>query len=114
MLEIQGIVLIWFFFVYFQMMAVLNFEDTRVEGCWRRRHQNIPHSLDCYGTGLQRMFGEVLESWGYSQNAIFWNIQGRNTFQAILSNLQVSDSTLDLPRDHIRHDPLYKYVLCSI
>ena len=33
---------------------------------------------------------------------------GRNTFQAILSNLQVSDSTLDLPYDHIHHDPLYK------
>ena len=33
---------------------------------------------------------------------------GRNTFQAILSNLQVLDSTLDLPRDHICHDPLYK------
>ena len=78
-----------------------------MEGCWRRRHQNIPRSLDCYGTGPQRMF-EVLESWGDSQNAIFGTYKGRNTFQAVLSNLQVSDSTLDLPRDHIRHDPLYK------
>ena len=33
---------------------------------------------------------------------------GRNTFQAILSNLQVSDSTLDLPHNHRLHDPLYK------
>ena len=33
---------------------------------------------------------------------------GRNTFQAILSNLQVLDSTLDLPHNHRMHDPLYK------
>ena len=51
-----------------------------MEGCWRRRHQNIPRSLDCYGTGLQRMFGEVLESWGDSQNAVFWNIHGEKHF----------------------------------
>ena len=38
----------------------------------------------------------------------FGTYMGRNTFQAILSNLQVSDSTLDLPHDHICHDPLYK------
>ena len=37
----------------------------------------------------------------------FGTYMGKNTFQAILSNLQVSDSTLDLPRDHICHDPLY-------
>ena len=33
---------------------------------------------------------------------------GRNTFQAILSNLQVSDKSLDLPHNHILHDPLFK------
>ena len=38
----------------------------------------------------------------------FGTYMGRNTFQAILSNLQVLDSTLDLPHDHICHDPLYK------
>ena len=79
-----------------------------MEGCWRRRHQDIPHSLDCYGTGPERMFGEVLESWGDSQNAVFGTYMGRNTFQAILSNLQVLDSTLDLPCNNRNHDPLYK------
>ena len=33
---------------------------------------------------------------------------GRNTFQSTLSNLQVSDSTLDLPHNHRMHDSLYK------
>ena len=33
---------------------------------------------------------------------------GRNTFQAILSNFQVSDGTKDLPRNHPGHDQLYK------
>ena len=37
---------------------------------------------------------------------------GRNTFQAILLNLQVSDSSLDLPHNHRLHDPLYK--VCSM
>ena len=38
----------------------------------------------------------------------FGMYMGRNTFQAILSNLQVSDKSLDLPRNHILHDPLFK------
>ena len=38
----------------------------------------------------------------------FGTYMGRNTFQAILSNLQVSDNTLDLSRNHKMHDPLYK------
>ena len=33
---------------------------------------------------------------------------GRNTFQSIMSNLQVSDSTLDLRRNHPNHDKLFK------
>ena len=33
---------------------------------------------------------------------------GRNTFQSIMSNLQVADSTLDLPHNHPCHDPLFK------
>ena len=32
----------------------------------------------------------------------------QNTFQAILSNFQVSDGTKDLPHNHWCHDPLYK------
>ena len=38
----------------------------------------------------------------------FGTYMGRNTFQAILLNLQVSDSSLDLPCNHRLHDPLYK------
>ena len=33
---------------------------------------------------------------------------GCNTFQAILSNLQVSDSTADLPHNNVNHDKLFK------
>ena len=33
---------------------------------------------------------------------------GHNTFQAILSNLQVSDSTADLPHNNPNHDKLFK------
>ena len=49
--------------------------------------------------------------WNHGETVktpFFGTYMGRNTFQAILSNLQVSDSTLDLPHDHIHHDPLYK------
>ena len=38
----------------------------------------------------------------------FGTYMGRNTFQAILLNLQVLDSSLDLPHNHRLHDPLYK------
>ena len=38
----------------------------------------------------------------------FGTYMGRNTFQAILSNLQVSDSTLDLPCNNRNYDSLYK------
>ena len=38
----------------------------------------------------------------------FSTYMGRNTFQAILSNLQVSNRNLDLPRNHRLHDPLFK------
>ena len=33
---------------------------------------------------------------------------GQNTFQSIMSNLQVSDSTLDLTNNHPLHDKLFK------
>ena len=33
---------------------------------------------------------------------------GWNTFQSIMSNLQVSDSTLDIPHNHPLHDKLFK------
>ena len=33
------------------------------------------------------------------KTAFFGTYMGRNTFQTILSNFQVSDSTLDLPRN---------------
>ena len=38
----------------------------------------------------------------------FGTYMGRNTFQAIMSNFQVSDSSMDLPRNHPRHDRLFK------
>ena len=49
---------------------------------------------------------------GETVNTLFFGTyMGRNTFQAILSNLQVLDSTLDLPCNHRLHDPLYKICL---
>ena len=33
---------------------------------------------------------------------------GRNTFQSILLNFQVSNKDLDVPRNHPCHDPLFK------
>ena len=42
------------------------------------------------------------------KTAFFGTYMGRNTFQSILSNLQVSDSTLDLPCNHPLHDKLFK------
>ena len=38
----------------------------------------------------------------------FGTYMARNTLQAILSNLQVSNSTLDLPCNQPLHDPLFK------
>ena len=38
----------------------------------------------------------------------YWGWNGMITFQSIMSNLQVSDSTLDLPHNHPLHDPLCK------
>ena len=46
--------------------------------------------------------GEIVKT------GFFGTYMGRNTFQTILSNLQVSDGTLDLPRNHRRYDPLFK------
>ena len=44
----------------------------------------------------------------------FGTYMGRNTFQSIMSNLQVADSTLDLPRNHPHHDPLsHSWTCCK-
>ena len=42
------------------------------------------------------------------KTAFFGTYMGRNTFQTILPNFQVSDTTLDLPRNDRRYDPLFK------
>ena len=46
--------------------------------------------------------GEIVKT------AFFGTYMGRNTFQTILSNFQVSDSTLDLLHNDRRYDPLFK------
>ena len=51
---------------------------------------------------------KVLGSWRDCENCFFGTYMGRNTFQSFMSNLQVSDSTLDLPCIHPLHDPLFK------
>ena len=60
--------------------------------------------------GLVRK-GSLEKYWNHGETVktpFFGTYMGRNTFQAILSNLQVSDSSLDLPRNHHLHDPLFK------
>ena len=42
------------------------------------------------------------------KTSFFGTYMGCNTFQSIMSNLQVADLTLDLPRNHPHHDPLFK------
>ena len=42
------------------------------------------------------------------ETGFFGMYMGRNTFQTILSNFQVSDGSLDLPCNHSRYDPLFK------
>ena len=42
------------------------------------------------------------------KTAFFGTYMGCNTFQSIMFNLQVSDSTLDLPHNHPLHDKLVK------
>ena len=39
---------------------------------------------------------------------LFGMYMGRNTFQSILSNLQVCDKNFDFPRNHPHHDLLFK------
>ena len=46
--------------------------------------------------------GEIVKT------GFFGTYMGRNTFQAILSNFQVSDGTLDVPHNDRRYDPLFK------
>ena len=60
--------------------------------------------------GLVRK-GCLEKYWDHGETVktpFFGTYMGRNTFQAILSNFQVSDGTLDLPRNHRLHDPLFK------
>ena len=42
------------------------------------------------------------------KTAFFGTYMTWNTFLSIMSNLQVSDSTLDLPHNHPNHDKLFK------
>ena len=61
-------------------------------------------------TGLVRK-GSMPKYWDHGETvktSFFGTYMGRNTFQSIMSNLQVADSTLDLPCNHPRHDPLFK------
>ena len=60
--------------------------------------------------GLVRK-GSMLKYWDHGETvktSFFGTDMGHNTFQSIMSNLQVSDSSLDLPRNHPHHDPLFK------
>ena len=55
--------------------------------------------------------GSMPKYWDHGETvktAFFGSYMGQNTFQSILSNLQVSDSTLDLPCNHPVHDKLFK------
>ena len=55
--------------------------------------------------------GSMPKYWDHGETvktAFFGTYMGRNTFQSIMSNLQVSDSTLDLPHSHPLHDKLCK------
>ena len=42
------------------------------------------------------------------KTAFFGTYMGRNMFKRIMSNLQVSDSILDLSHNHPNHDKLFK------
>ena len=42
------------------------------------------------------------------KTSFFRTYMGRNTFQSIMSNLQVSGLSLDFPHNHPPHDPLFK------
>ena len=60
--------------------------------------------------GLVRK-GCLEKYWDHGETVktpFFGTYMGRNTFQAILSNFQVSDGTKDLPRNQPRHDPMFK------
>ena len=60
--------------------------------------------------GLVRK-GAIERYWDHGETVktpFFGTYMGRNTFQAILSNLQVSDSTKDLPRNNPNYDKLFK------
>ena len=60
--------------------------------------------------GLVRK-GAIERYWDHGETVktpFFGTYMGRNTFQAILSNLQVSDSSADLPRNNPNHDKLFK------
>ena len=60
--------------------------------------------------GLVRK-GSMPKYWDHGETvktSFFGTYMGHNTFQSIMSNLQVADSTLDLPRNHPCHDPLFK------
>ena len=60
--------------------------------------------------GLVRK-GSMPKYWDHGETvktSFFGTYMGRNTFQSIMSNLQVADLTLDHPRNHPHHDPLFK------
>ena len=60
--------------------------------------------------GLVRK-GNLEKYWDHGETVktpFFGTYMGRNTFQSILSNFQVSNKDLDLPRNDPNHDPLFK------
>ena len=55
--------------------------------------------------------GNLEKYWDHGEavkTPFFGMYIGRNTFQSILSNFQMSNKDLDVPRDHPHHDPLFK------
>ena len=55
--------------------------------------------------------GSIPKYWDHGETvktAFFETYMEWNMFQSIMSNLQVSDSALDLPRNHLNHDKLLK------
>ena len=60
--------------------------------------------------GLVRK-GSMPKYWDNGETvktSFFGTYMGHNTFQSIMSNLQVSDATVDVQHNNPRHDPLFK------
>ena len=95
--------------LYFQMQIVVIFHGYKDGKTWEKEMWKFSWLIwSCWGWSVKAVWRSTGGHGETGKTPFFGTYIRRNTFHAILSNLQFLDETLDLPCNHLLLDPLFK------